>query len=150
MGTTRIRVDLDDPSSFPKGYIDHAVVDNTTEEEIAEQEREDEAEAMRDAARYARRVRRRLGLTQVELARRIDVPLETIRNWEQGKRGPAGAGTRFAADVGQGSGGRSPHIDLRRLRHRRSATSWATVRLGNRLVDRVCFSHSQGLNCITC
>ena len=30
----------------------------------------------------------RLGLTQVEFARRIDVPHETIRNWEQGKRRP--------------------------------------------------------------
>ena len=32
-----------------------------------------------------------LGLTQMEFARRIDVPHETIRNWEQGKRGPTGA-----------------------------------------------------------
>ena len=40
--------------------------------------------------RFARRVRRRLGLTQVKFARRIDVPHETIRNWEQGKRGPTG------------------------------------------------------------
>ena len=50
-----------------------------------------DAEAMRDMARYARRVRKRLGLTQVEFARRIDVPHETIRNWEQGKRCPTGA-----------------------------------------------------------
>jgi len=46
---------------------------------------------MQDMARYARRVRRRLGLSQTELARRIDVPHETIRNWEQGKRCPTGA-----------------------------------------------------------
>ncbi len=30
-------------------------------------------------ARFARRVRKRLGLTRVEFARRIDVPYETIR-----------------------------------------------------------------------
>lgn len=48
-------------------------------------------QAMQDMARYARRVRKRLGLTQVEFARRIGVPHETIRNWEQGKRGPTGA-----------------------------------------------------------
>ena len=42
-------------------------------------------------ARYVRRVRRRLGLAQTELARRIDVPHETIRSWEQGKRCPTGA-----------------------------------------------------------
>lgn len=46
---------------------------------------------MQDMARYTRRIRRRLGLSQTELARRIDVPRETIRNWEQGKRSPTGA-----------------------------------------------------------
>ena len=41
--------------------------------------------------RHVRRVRGRLGLTQDELATRIGVPIETIRNWEQGKRCPTGA-----------------------------------------------------------
>ena len=93
MSTTRIRIDPDDPSTLPEGRIDPARVDATTEAEVAAQEREDEDEdeAMQDMARYARRVRRRLGLTQTELARRIDVPHETIRNWEQGKRRPTGA-----------------------------------------------------------
>ena len=91
MSTTRIRIDPDDPSTLPEGRIDPARVDATTEAEIAAQEREDEEEAMQDVARYARRVRRRLGLSQTELARRIDVPHETIRNWEQGKRCPTGA-----------------------------------------------------------
>ena len=91
MSTTRVRVDPDDPRTFPKGKMDLAVVDATTEEQIALHQREDDEEAMKDMARYARRVRRRLGLTQVELARRINVPHETIRNWEQGKRCPTGA-----------------------------------------------------------
>ncbi len=91
MSTTRIEVDPDNPATFSKGRIKPAVVDGTTDAQIARQQREDEAEAMRDMARYARRVRRRLGLTQVEMARRIDVPQETIRNWEQGKRSPTGA-----------------------------------------------------------
>ncbi|MEQ1526235.1 MAG: helix-turn-helix domain-containing protein [Gallionella sp.] len=34
---------------------------------------------------------RRLGLSQLEFSHRIDVSLETIRNWEQGKRRPTGA-----------------------------------------------------------
>ena len=51
----------------------------------------DDAEAMQDAAKFARRVRRRLGLSQFEFSYRIDVSLETIRNWEQGKRRPTGA-----------------------------------------------------------
>ena len=33
----------------------------------------------------------RLGLSQAELASRIQVSLDTIRNWEQGKRSPTGA-----------------------------------------------------------
>ena len=91
MGTTRVRIDTDDPATFPEGRIDPKVVDGTTEAEIALQQQEDESDAMQDMARYARRVRRRLGLTQIEFARRIDVSHETIRNWEQGKRGPTGA-----------------------------------------------------------
>jgi DNA-binding transcriptional regulator YiaG len=46
---------------------------------------------MHDAAAFAQRVRKGLGLTQLELSRRIDVSLDTIRNWEQGKRSPTGA-----------------------------------------------------------
>jgi len=44
-----------------------------------------------DAARFARRVRRKLGLSQSEFSHRIEVSVETIRNWEQGKRYPTGA-----------------------------------------------------------
>ncbi|MDE2719293.1 helix-turn-helix domain-containing protein [Candidatus Palauibacter polyketidifaciens] len=91
MGTTRIRIDLDDPASLPEGRVDYAVLDSTTEADLIAQQREDDAEAMRDMARFTRRVRKRMGFTQVEFARRIDVSLETIRNWEQGKRGPTGA-----------------------------------------------------------
>ena len=91
MGTTHIRTDPDDPATFPEGRFDPAAADATAEDEIALQAREDEAEALQDMARYARRVRRRLGLSQTELARRINVPHETIRNWEQGRRCPTGA-----------------------------------------------------------
>ena len=91
MSETHVRIDLEDPQSLPEGRIDHAVLDGTTETDLALQQQQDDAEAMRDMARYARRVRKRLGLTQVEFARRIDVPHETIRNWEQGKRCPTGA-----------------------------------------------------------
>jgi putative transcriptional regulator len=69
---------------------DWSRVDATTEEEIAAQIAEDEAEAMHDAAAYARRVRRRVGLSQVAFAKRIGVPVDTVRNWEQGKRAPQG------------------------------------------------------------
>ena len=91
MSTTRVRIDPDDPATLPEGRIDPLIVDGTTEAEIASQQQENEAKAMQDMAQYARRVRRRLGLTQVEFARRIGVSHETVRNWEQGKRRPTGA-----------------------------------------------------------
>ena len=73
------------------GRVDYGVLDGTTERDLALQQQHDDSEAMKDMAKYARRVRKRLGLTQREFARRIDVPHETIRNWEQGKRCPTGA-----------------------------------------------------------
>jgi putative transcriptional regulator len=41
-------------------------------------------------AAYARRVRAATHLTQVGFAARLGVPVETVRNWEQGKRAPRG------------------------------------------------------------
>jgi len=41
-------------------------------------------------ASYAKNVRGRTGLTQAAFAARIGVPVETVRNWEQGKRSPRG------------------------------------------------------------
>ncbi|MDE2943418.1 MAG: hypothetical protein OXT63_04300 [Gemmatimonadota bacterium] len=53
MSTTRITIDLDDPESLPEGSVDYAVLDATTEEDIASQQREDDAEALRDCPRCA-------------------------------------------------------------------------------------------------
>ncbi|GAA4407984.1 helix-turn-helix domain-containing protein [Quisquiliibacterium transsilvanicum] len=91
MKMVRVSVDLKNASTLPKGRVDRARLDATTEADLAAQEAEDEAEAMHDAARFVRRVRQRLGLTQRQFAQRIDVPLDTIRNWEQGRRYPTGA-----------------------------------------------------------
>jgi len=44
----------------------------------------------RTDATYARNVRGQTGLTQAAFAARIGVPVETVRNWEQGKRSPRG------------------------------------------------------------
>lgn len=41
-------------------------------------------------APIVRDLRLRAKLTQAEFASRLGVPLETIRNWEQGKRSPRG------------------------------------------------------------
>ncbi len=44
----------------------------------------------RDPASFVRQVRARCGLTQAAFAEKIEVPIETLRNWEQGKRHPRG------------------------------------------------------------
>src|SRR5690606_36708387 len=77
MSTVRVKVDLSRPTTLPKGRVDRRKLDATTEADLAIQQAEDDAEAMQDAARFVRCVRRRLGLTQQEFARRIDVPLDT-------------------------------------------------------------------------
>ncbi|BBU68740.1 helix-turn-helix domain-containing protein [Fluviibacter phosphoraccumulans] len=91
MKTTRVKVDLNDLSTFPKGRVDRVKLDATTEHDIQRQKNADDAAALLDAAKFAKRVRVRLGLTQLEFSSRIEVPLDTVRNWEQGKRRPTGA-----------------------------------------------------------
>jgi putative transcriptional regulator len=91
MKTVRVTIDPNVPASLAVGRIDPDRVDATSEEGIAVHKAADEAEAMQDAAKFARRVRKRLGLSQAEFSHRIDVSLDTIRNWEQGKRCPTGA-----------------------------------------------------------
>ena len=46
--------------------------------------------AVESQAAYARRVRAATRLTQIDFAARLGVPVETVRNWEQGKRAPRG------------------------------------------------------------
>jgi putative transcriptional regulator len=91
MKTIRKTIDVQSPLARPVGRVDASRLDATGEAEIDRQMAEDDADALRDAARFARRVRRRLGFSQAEFAERIDVSLDTIRNWEQGKRHPTGA-----------------------------------------------------------
>ena len=46
-----------------------------------------------------RGLRRRAQLTQLEFAARLGVPVETIRNWEQGKRAPRGPARALLAVI---------------------------------------------------
>jgi len=46
-----------------------------------------------------RELRRRARLTQLEFASRLGVPVETIRNWEQGKRMPRGPARALLAVI---------------------------------------------------
>lgn len=42
-------------------------------------------------AKFARRVRKKLGLSQAEFSHRIDVSIDMVLSWEQGKCSPTGA-----------------------------------------------------------
>ena len=59
--------------------------------------------AARPIARRAepavRDLRQRAQLTQLEFAARLGVPVETIRNWEQGKRMPRGPARALLAVI---------------------------------------------------
>ena len=46
-----------------------------------------------------RDLRRRTRLTQQEFAAKLGVPVETIRNWEQGKRAPRGPARALLAVI---------------------------------------------------
>ena len=52
-----------------------------------------------DALPAVRELRRRAKLTQAQFAARLGVPLETIRNWEQGKRSPRGPARALLAVI---------------------------------------------------
>ena len=101
MTSTHVRIDPGHRRDLPAGRVSDEVLDATTERDIAAQQRHDEAEAMRDMAKFVRRVRKRLGFTQHEFARRIDVPQETIRNWEQDKCRPTGAAKALPRVLGK-------------------------------------------------
>ena len=53
----------------------------------------------RQAPLSVRDLRLRSGLTQCAFAARLGVPVETIRNWEQGKRQPRGPARALLAVV---------------------------------------------------
>jgi putative transcriptional regulator len=50
----------------------------------------DASPAEESQAAYARRIRAGTGMTQADFAAGLGVPVETVRNWEQGKRAPRG------------------------------------------------------------
>jgi len=91
MKTIRVKLDPARIGKSAKDRVNLRMLDATTDADILMQQKTDDAGALQDAAKFARRVRKRLGLTQLEFSQRIDVSLDTIRNWEQGKRCPTGA-----------------------------------------------------------
>ena len=59
----------------------------------------DAVEPMDTAAPAVRDLRRRARLTQQQFAERLGVPVDTIRNWEQGKRMPRGPARALLAVI---------------------------------------------------
>jgi putative transcriptional regulator len=57
------------------------------------------APSMDSGTPEVRDLRRRARLTQQEFAARLGVPVETIRNWEQGKRAPRGPARALLAVI---------------------------------------------------
>lgn len=92
MTMKKVRFKLDSTvQPLPAGRVNVSKLEGTSEADLEAQQRLDDEASAHDAAAFAQRVRKRLGLTQLEFSRRIDVSLDTIRNWEQGKRSPTGA-----------------------------------------------------------
>ena len=57
------------------------------------------AEPVEAGTTMVRDLRRRARLTQQEFATKLGVPVETIRNWEQGKRAPRGPARALLAVI---------------------------------------------------
>ncbi len=91
MKIMRYKLEQDKTTLAAAARINQRKVDATTELKISRQKAEDDLEALQDAAKFARQVREQLGLSQADFASSINVSLDTIRNWEQGKRCPTGA-----------------------------------------------------------
>ena len=88
MKKTHLHVDPDNPTTFPAGRFDERRLDATSDEMIGEQIKRDEAEAMEEMGHYVRRIRGRTGMSQVAFSRVTGVSVDTLRNWEQGRRYP--------------------------------------------------------------
>jgi putative transcriptional regulator len=76
-----------------KPTVDHAKLDATTEEDIRRYMIEDGYDPDFEPTEVrlvlpAKDVRRKLGLTQEAFAAALQIPLATLRNWEQGRTIP--------------------------------------------------------------
>jgi DNA-binding transcriptional regulator YiaG len=90
----------DNTRHLSQGQGRQAALETTSEQYIAQQQRIDNDEVLQDTAHFARRVRTRLGLTQLEFSERIDASPGPIRNREQCKR----TSGRYRQGPAQGAG----------------------------------------------
>ncbi len=90
MKDVRVVSDQGDIKSYPEGRIDARRVETTTDHEIEDQINRDNKAAMGEMGAYIRAVRSRVGMTQRDFSDRIGISVDTLRNWEQGRRYPTG------------------------------------------------------------
>ena len=91
MKSIQVKIGKDGKPVLPKGTADFKKIDATSDKDIADQQRFDDEQEIMEVAQFARRVRKSVGMSQSEFSKSIEVSVETIRNWEQGKRVPTGA-----------------------------------------------------------
>ena len=96
--------------------IDRAKIDATTQEDIRRQMIEDGEDPDVESTGYApvlppRHVRKKLGMTQEQFAAALNIPLATLRNWEQGRTLPDPAARALLTIVAK-----EPEIALRALK----------------------------------
>ena len=65
MKTVNVKINPETLAGLPRGRVNKNRLDATREKDIASQMAKDDAEAMQDAAKFTRRVRRRLWLSQM-------------------------------------------------------------------------------------
>ncbi len=75
-------------ASRPK--IDRTKITSTSEEDIARHMREDNEDPNAVLGAFVEdlppaQIRERIGMTQVEFAEALSIPVATLRNWEQGR-----------------------------------------------------------------
>lgn len=97
-----------------KARIDRAKIDATTEADIRRHMIEDGQDET-NLSGFApvippRLLRKRLGMTQMEFARALRIPVSTLRNWEQGRVLPDPAARSLLAIVA-----RNPKVALKTL-----------------------------------
>jgi putative transcriptional regulator len=97
-----------------KARIDRAKIDATTEADIRRHMIEDGQDET-NLSGFApvippRLLRKRLGMTQMEFARALRIPVSTLRNWEQGRVLPDPAARSLLVIVA-----RNPKVALKTL-----------------------------------
>ena len=93
---TTVVVDPRDPSTFPPSRTDWSRVDAMTDAQVTEAACSDPDALPLDDAALAkmarppdvRAIRALLGLSQSAFARRFDIDVRTVQEWEQGRRRP--------------------------------------------------------------